>query len=229
MNSTSRILAAVTLSTLAVAVAGCGGSDGTPAAAPSSSTTTSSGPSTSTEASTSPGADDSPSADDSAATPEFTKQGTKLKFGEKAIVQVKSGQDAGAIGITAVSIKKGSAADLAALKLGDKGKGFVPYFVTFKVTNEAGTDLSFTSLSGTHGLLGDGSPAQSLIVFGDYKPCASDDAGKAFNTVGSSYTTCTPALAGAGAKVSGANYNANSSEVNTAADTDYFKDPITWN
>lgn len=221
MRSTTRIMAAATLAAVAVAMAGCGSSDKTtPVAAPTSTTSTTSAPSTS------PSVADSPSADTAAAN--FTKQGTKLKFGEKAIVQFKQAHTTGVIGVTAVGIKKGTAAELAQLKLGDRVKGFVPYYITFKISNESGTDFNFSSIRSTHGLLGDGTPAQAVILMGKFAPCQDNDARQAFSSKGASYTTCRLVLAGTGSTVSGVDYNANDPDVNTAADTDYNKDPITW-
>ena len=221
MKSTTRIVAAVSLTAVAVAVAGCGGSDTTtPVAAPKSTTSTTSAPSTSPSVAASTSTDTAASS--------FTKQGTKLKFGQKAIVQYKYGHTAGVIGVTALGIKKGTAADLALLKLGDRVTGMVPYYISFKVTNESGAQLDFTSISSTHGLLGDGTEAQGVIMTGKFAPCEDNGAKQGFTSKGSSYTTCKLVLAGAGSTVSGADYSANDSDVNTAANTDYSDDPITW-
>jgi hypothetical protein len=221
MRSTTRIMAAVALTAVAVAMAGCGGSDETtPVAAPKSTTPTTSAPSTSPSVADSPGAD--------AAGFNFTKQGTKLKFGEKAIVQYKYGHTPGVIGVTALGVKKGTAADLALLKMGDRVKGLVPWYITFKVTNESGAQLDFSSIRSTHGLLGDGTQAQGVIMTGKFAPCEDNGAKQGFTSKGSSYTTCMLSLAGAGSTVSGADYSANDSDVNIAANTDYSDDPITW-
>jgi hypothetical protein len=125
-----------------------------------------------------------------------------------------------------VRITKGTKADLASLKLGDQAKGFTPYYVTFKVTNESGTDYSFSSLGLNSGLLADGSRAQKVSVIGKFKPCDGTSAPRSFTTKGASYTTCTMSLAGPGSSVTGAQFSGYNSDV--SPDTDYGKDAITW-
>lgn len=98
----------------------------------------------------------------------------------------RSSRNTGAIGVTVVDIEAGIEADLAPLDLGDRVKGFTPYYVTFEVTNESGSDFAFTSLGNTHGLLEDGTRAQSVSVIGEFAPCDNGDGGSDFTTEGSS-------------------------------------------
>lgn len=102
----------------------------------------------------------------------------------------RSSRNTGAIGVTVVDIEAGIEAgieaDLAPLDLGDQVKGFTPYYVTFEVTNESGSDFAFTSLGNTHGLLEDGTRAQSVSVIGEFAPCDNGDGGSDFTTEGSS-------------------------------------------
>lgn len=226
MRRTARLVTAVTMTTLAVAAAGCGGgSDAKTATAPTSPKATTAAPSPSPSASDSPSASESASADAIVPTGDFTKPGTELKFGDKAMVPFSYAKKTGVLGITAVGIKAGTKADPAKLKLGDKAKGFMPYYVTFKLTNESGTDFSYLSLTGTDGLLGDGSSAQSVILFGKFAPCAGEVATRDFITKGSTLTTCELELAGIGAKVVGANYSKYPSD---DKGPDYGSEPITW-
>jgi len=101
-----------------------------------------------------------------------------------------------------------------------------PYYITFVVTNESGTDFAYTSLSSTDGMLADGSRSQGVSVIGTFDKCDNTSAPKEFTTKGATYTTCELALAGAGATVVGAMYSGT-----VGSDTpgsDYGEDPITW-
>ncbi len=155
-------------------------------------------------------------------TGEFTKQGTELKFGEKALVPVKTG---GTLGVTATSIMKGDPADLAPLQLGDKAAGQTPWYINFTITNESGDDLSAVSVGLTGGLLGDGSRAASVSIIGRFRPCENATSPRTFTTKGASFTTCRLALAGGTAMVTAATYTGSSNDI---PDADYIRDPIVW-
>jgi len=127
---------------------------------------------------------------------DFTKPGTELKFGEKALVPAKSKGVEGTWGVTATGIKKGDPAELTPLNLGDKAAGLTPYYVTFVITNESGTDFAFTSAGQVGGQLGDGSRAQGVSVIGKFAPCERGSATKDFTTKSATFTTCTVTLAG---------------------------------
>lgn len=219
-NSTPRT---AVVAVLGLMLAGCGG-DSEPSAAPTSETA-----SGSPSASPSPSPSPSPSASSSAApAPEggFTKQGTELKFGEKALVPFKSMGMLGTIGVTATEIKKGDPAELAPLKLGDQAAGLTPFYVNFVVTNESASDFKFTSLGLASGQLADGSRAQRVSVIGDFPPCDNSSAAKDFTTKGASYTTCVLTLAGGSSMVTAATYTGLTDS--GFPDTDYGRDPIVW-
>ncbi len=139
----------------------------------------------------------------SGATGDFTKKGTQLKLGEKALVPAAKTKDSGTLvvtgtlGVTVTGIKKGDPAELAPLELGDRVAGLTPYYITFVVTNESGTDFAFTNFGQAGGLLADGSTARGgLGVTGNFSPCPNISAPEDFTTKGATYTTCVLAAAG---------------------------------
>lgn len=219
MTNSTRLVAVAALAV--IALVGCGDSDDSEAGIDTTA------PEVADEGDASTSTTEAAPADDSAAG-ELTPQGTELDFGEVATVPFQSQDQTGAIGVTVVDIIPGTEAELAQLELGDRAAGLVPYYITFEVTNESGSDFSFSSLSGVHGLLDDGSPAQSVSVIGEFVPCDNGDGGADFNTEGASYTTCSVELAPPGAMVVGAAYTSYDSTVNTAAGTNYGEEPIVW-
>ncbi|MEC3979013.1 hypothetical protein [Amycolatopsis sp. H20-H5] len=158
---------------------------------------------------------------------DFTKQGSKLKFGEKATVPFKWVKETGVVGITVKAIEKGAEADLALLKLGDKAKGMTPYYIRMVISNESGASFAYSSLSGVDGTLADGSQAQQVSVIGKFKKCDNGNADKDFTTKGASYETCGLALASPGAEVIGAQYDSGSYS-DEAPNTDYSAEKLTW-
>ncbi|MFJ6621084.1 hypothetical protein ACIQOW_26345 [Kitasatospora sp. NPDC091335] len=131
--------------------------------------------------------------------------GTTLKLGEAATIPFSSGSTKGTIALAVTSIEKGDPADLADLKLGDKAKGLVPYYIHYKITNAGGTDLSYTSVSHMKGLLADGTEAQELTVIGSFAKCKSASLPKGF-TNGQSSTSCAVAMSPEASKIAGAEY-----------------------
>ncbi|MEV8608533.1 hypothetical protein AB0383_11475 [Amycolatopsis sp. NPDC051373] len=221
----SRVLAALGVSAAVLALAGCGSEmNGTPSAASGAPAQQQSQSTSATQAST----EAPPSAQQNTSSAGgFTPQGTKLKLGEKAIVPFKSEDKTGSIGVTVKSIDKGTEADLAPLDLGDKAKGMTPYYVRVTVSNESGTDFSYTSLGLMNALLPDGSEAQGVSVIGTFDKCDSGDAGKDFTTKGATYESCVLAVAQAGTTVTGASYDEGDYS-DQAPGTDYGSKPITW-
>ncbi|MEU9799428.1 hypothetical protein [Streptomyces sp. NPDC051000] len=135
------------------------------------------------------------------------KSGQSFKIGEAATVPFSYGTDkGGTIALTVTGIEQGQAADLAPLKLGDKVKGMVPYYIRYSVKNVGTTDLSHTSVSHIKGLLPDGSEAQGLSIIGTFEKCDDDALPRDF-TNGKSQAGCAVALApSAQTKVAGAEY-----------------------
>ncbi|MFG3053550.1 hypothetical protein ACGFZP_21725 [Kitasatospora sp. NPDC048239] len=131
--------------------------------------------------------------------------GQTFKLGQPAQVQFTSGSTKGVIALSVSAIEAGDPTDLDALKLGDKVKGLVPYYVRYTITNTGTTDLSFTSVDHIKGLLPDGSEAQELMIIGSFAKCASPSLPKGF-TNGQTAQGCAVALAPTATKVSGAEY-----------------------
>jgi hypothetical protein len=131
---------------------------------------------------------------------------THFSLGAAANVPFTSEGKAGTEAVSVTAIQKGSPSDLAPLKVGDRVKGMVPYYVHATIKNTGAADLSFSSNDHLKGLLADGSEAQSLSVIGTFAKCDSASAPSGFTT-GKSYRTCAIALApSAAAIVTGAEY-----------------------
>ncbi|KAA2261599.1 hypothetical protein F0L68_16100 [Solihabitans fulvus] len=218
------LLVAVATGVVTVTVAGCSSQTGT-AAAGASSAASSPAPPSAGSATASVPVSPSPAASGSVA---FTKQGTALTLGGKAIVPFTSTGHQGAIGVTVTGIDKGATADLAPLQLGAKVAGMVPYYVRVTVSNESGSDFSFVSLGLMHGLLASGDQAQQVSVIGKFDKCPGGTAGKDFTTKGATFTGCVLALSTADAPVVGADYS-DGQYSKQAPDTDYARTPVTWN
>ncbi|WP_371676386.1 hypothetical protein [Streptomyces sp. NBC_01276] len=214
-----------TLGALGLAVAGTlvltGCKDGNEELAP----TQPSSPAGASQAAPSTGASGAPSASapapgaPAAGAKGAAKPGQQYKIGEAAEFPFTSGKTSGQIALTVTNIEQGQLADLDAMKLGDKVKGKVPYYIHYTVKNTGTTDLSFTSVSHIKGLLGDGSEAQDLYVIGKFAKCEDSSMPKGF-TNGQTQTACVVALApSADTKVSGAKY---------WGDPFALKDGLTW-
>lgn len=134
------------------------------------------------------------------------KPGQQYKIGEAAEFPFTSGKTSGQIALSVTRIEQGQPADLDPLKLGDKVKGKVPYYIHYTVKNTGTTDLSFTSVSHIKGLFGDGTEAQDLYIIGKFDKCKDESMPKGF-TNGQTQTSCAVALApSADTKVAGARY-----------------------
>ncbi|MFJ3726598.1 hypothetical protein ACIPYQ_29100 [Streptomyces sp. NPDC090045] len=135
------------------------------------------------------------------------KSGQTFKIGEAAEIPFSYGSNKGGqIALTVTAIEQGDPADLDVLKLGDKVKGMIPYYIRYSVKNTGTTDLSHSSVTQVKGLLGDGTEAQRLSVIGKFEKCPTESLPKGFVN-GQTQTTCVVALApSAQTKVSAAEY-----------------------
>ncbi|MCX5375475.1 hypothetical protein [Streptomyces sp. NBC_00091] len=135
------------------------------------------------------------------------KSGQAFKLGETATVPFSYGSNKGGqIALTVASIEQGNPADLEPLKLGDKAKGTIPYYIRYTVKNTGTTDLSYSSVGHIKGLLGDGTEATKVSIIGKFEKCKDDSLPKGF-TNGQTQTNCVLVLApSAQTKVSGAEY-----------------------
>ncbi|MFD2468456.1 hypothetical protein [Amycolatopsis silviterrae] len=157
---------------------------------------------------------------------DYTKPGTKLKIGEKALVPFTTDSSpVGAVGITVTRIDRGTEAEVAKMNLGDDLAGLVPFYVQYTVSNETGDDFSAAHVIGVSGLLKDGSEGwMSLPV--DAPKCHSDST-LDFTAKGAAYGGCEMELVFPGATVTGAKYDDNSFAW-LAKGTDYREHPIVW-
>ncbi|MFE3584239.1 hypothetical protein [Streptomyces vinaceus] len=135
------------------------------------------------------------------------KPGQTFKIGETAQVPFNYGSTkGGTIALTVTGVEQGQPADLDSLKLGDKVKGMIPYYVRYTVKNVGTVDLSYASVGHMKGLLPDGSEAQGVSVIGTFDKCKDESLPKGF-TNGQTQTSCAIALApSAQTKVVGAEY-----------------------
>ncbi len=152
---------------------------------------------------------------------EFTKPGTELKIGDKAVVPYERGGEKGALGITVTAIEKGTEADIAELP---NASGQVPYFIRYTVTNESGSEFTNVSAIPVFGIV-DGGQA-GFVTGGGVDKCELGRSGDDFATQGGSYDACRIALGTASIAVIGAEYDEDNSAI--APGTDYSDTPITW-
>ncbi|MCX4696682.1 FimV family protein [Streptomyces sp. NBC_01408] len=123
------------------------------------------------------------------------KSGQVFKIGETARIPFSYGSNKGGqLDLTITAIEQGNPADLDALKLGDKVKGMIPYYIRYSVKNTGTTDLSYSSVGHVKGLLTDGSDAQKVSVIGKFEKCPNESLPKGF-TNGQTQTSCALALA----------------------------------
>lgn len=162
---------------------------------------------------TSPPASASPSGSSLSApaqTGDFTKEGTKLKIGEIATIPYDYAKKTATLKVAVEKIEKGTEADLAPLQLGDKAKGMTPFYVRVSITGGAkANDMAFSSLSGIHGLLADGSLATPVYVMGSFDRCSDDSFPKDF-AEGKTVQSCYVFVASGSAQVTGAQWQASS-------------------
>lgn len=219
----SRVLPALAAVAVLTTLSACAEESGSPAATDTPEATVDQ-----TEEPSEPAESEEPAAP--AGDVEFTPQGTALAFGEKAVVPFKASGEQGALGVTVTAIEAGAAADLAPLDLGTQVEGMVPFYVRITVSNESGGDFSFTSIPSIDGLLADGSEAGGVFsVPSSFTPCVKGEGGEDFTSAGTTYETCTLALAPASAKVTGAAYGDDShTDVAAGATVDYDSEPIMW-
>ncbi|WP_327416762.1 hypothetical protein [Streptomyces sp. NBC_01233] len=131
------------------------------------------------------------------------KSGQTFKIGEAAEIPFSYGSNKGGqIALTVTAIEQGNPADLDALKLGDKVKGMIPYYIRYSVKNTGTTDLSHSSVTQVKGLLGDGTEAQRVSIIGKFEKCPNESLPKGFVN-GQTQTSCAVALAPSAQRLSG--------------------------
>jgi hypothetical protein len=105
--------------------------------------------------------------------------------------------------VTAVSIRRGSQAEMAGVELEKSQQGQTPYYVTLRIRNEGSGDASAEEgdpATGFQAIDDRGQDGQELTVIGTFRPCESGTQPKHF-TRGVTYETCQIYLVGAGGSI----------------------------
>ncbi len=186
---------------LGLAVAGCGSSG---SSTTQSQTTASAPASTSTAAGTTTASSSAGAGAQSGGT---TAPGTSLALGTPALVNYKPGVNNNSptyrLQVTAVSIQKGSQAELAGVELEKSEQGKTPYYVKLRIRNEGAGNASAEEgvpEAGFQAIDDRGQEGQELTVLGTYRPCPSGNQPKQF-TRGVTYNTCLIFLVGSGGSI----------------------------
>src|SRR5699024_4701183 len=129
-----HVVAVAAAAALTLGMSACGSEEGTASKADevaTSSATPEQDTDDETETGTSTPTESSDSSENSSSA-EITEPGTELKIGETATVPFEhTDEKTGTIAITVTDVEKG---DKSALEqYGDKAKGFVPYYIKYKV------------------------------------------------------------------------------------------------
>ncbi|WP_141012557.1 hypothetical protein [Nocardioides sambongensis] len=153
-----------------------------------------------------------------------TPPGAELALGRPATVPAGPEDATAVVEIVVDTIRKGTAADLRALDLGEQAKGYLPYYIGYTVTAvRDGKALRNTSVDeAIVGILPNGSGAQALRVIGDWAPCDGVSAPRGFAD-GDSYSSCVPYLAKRSTEVDGAVYAPASGPYNSVDGA-----PVVW-
>lgn len=203
MQSRIRLSILGALSVVAFAASACTDS----AAPPTSSNTSAEDPPTSTSA-------EEPTSEAPAGDTTATPGGTKLKFGERAVIP---SDDDGTIGITVTAIEPGDQAAFEE-KFGENAKGTVPFYVKYTVTNVGGTDLSDTTLAALYGSTVAGETTTGVALIGDLPACESVRSPEDFTAAGATYESCELVATPAGESLVEVGYE----------EDDYDENPIVW-
>jgi hypothetical protein len=105
--------------------------------------------------------------------------------------------------VTAVSIRRGSQAEMAGVELEKAQQGQTPYYVTLRVRNEGAGDASAEEgdpALGFQAIDDRGQEGQELSVIGSFRPCESGTQPKHF-TRGVTYETCKIYMVGSGGSI----------------------------
>lgn len=213
-----------------LALSACQDDEASSAADPTSDATTdtaSESPTESTESTESTEATES--TDDGgqgASAGSVTAPGTELAIGDKAVLPLTYGTDGTAtVEVTVTGIREGAAADLEAAKV-KNAADYTPFYIDLEMTILSVGPDGFGGYSGGSdfdGLIGS-QKAGSLIVFGDFAPCA--DGGFEYDAaVGDTAKGCVPALATKGSVVDGVQFSGGGDD----SPYDQFDgEPVVW-
>jgi hypothetical protein len=193
------------VASIALAVAGCGGSSASSSASGSAGTTQStSGGGTATTAGG------------------ITTAGAKLAIGQTATVPYKSpdsvsnGPPPYRVQVTVMSITKASLSDFKGIQLDATEKAGTPYYLRFKMTNIGSGDLGNPG-GAISGVDNTGQDASSVTFLGSFPPCDYKVPPKPF-THNKTWSTCSVYLVPGG--ITSVHYN--------GFVTSYIESPVTW-
>ncbi|MEO3826544.1 hypothetical protein [Actinomadura sp. B10D3] len=147
-----------------------------------------------------------------------TPPGTRLEFGQRAVVPFDYGSKKGTIGITVTTIEKGDQSDFLR-RFGSRAKGLTPYYIRYRIENVGGTDLSFTTAPSLTALDQDGR-GTGVVLVGDLPGCERGEAGANFKTAGATIEGCRLQAGRGGTEVTSAEYNDSKGG--------YSDSPIVW-
>jgi len=143
-----------------------------------------------------------------------------------ALVEYKPGSEPNSptfrLQVTAVSIRRGSQAEMAGVELEKSQQGQTPYYVTLRIRNEGPGDASAEEgdpATGFQAIDDRGQDGQELTVIGTFRPCESGTQPKHF-TRGVTYVTCLVYLVGVGGSIV--------QEEWTGSVDAYTQKPIVW-
>ncbi len=197
-HTRTMLLAATALATATLATA-CGKAADQPASA--ASTTAASAPTTTQAASPSTAAKSTGGA--SVSVGDITPPGTVLKVGDTArIVYAESTDKNITVGVKAVSIVKGSQADLSGFNIDDAAmKQATPWYVTMQYTNLSGPALKYPYLNvKLKAQDATGASVNTVSLIGKFTPCQDGDKAASWD-VGTVQVECKVFMAPPGSDV----------------------------
>jgi hypothetical protein len=124
--------------------------------------------------------------------------------------------------VTAVSIKRGSQAEMAGVELEKAQQGQTPYYVTLRVRNEGAGNASAEDgvpAAGFQAIDDRGQEGQQVTLIGTFRTCESGTQPKQF-TRGVTFTTCQIYFVGTGGSIVQAEW--------TGSVDAYAEKPIVW-
>ncbi|URN09743.1 hypothetical protein LUW74_44620 [Actinomadura madurae] len=147
-----------------------------------------------------------------------TQPGSRLKFGQRAVVPFDYGSKKGAIGITVTAIERGDQSAFLR-RFGSRAKGLTPYYIRYRIENVGGTDLSFSTAPSLTALDRDGR-GTGVVLVGELPDCERGEAGAEFTKAGATFQGCRLQAGRGGTQVTSAEYS----------DTEggYSDRPIVW-
>jgi hypothetical protein len=150
---------------------------------------------------------------------EVTPPGTKLKFGERAVVPFSNGVGAdGHIGITVTGVSDVDKAAFDAALSDKSDPDITPFCIEYTIENADGSDLRYTYPPSLRGVIADGGHPGAMVFGAKVAGCERGAAPDEFTEAGATYETGQVEGAAPGATVAGAEYGG----------ADYEDRPIVW-